>query len=216
MTFDFGRTRVKICGITQIDDALTSVDHGADAVGFVFHEPSRRYIDPGKASEIIEQLPPFVKTIGVFADEPSDYVLRAYRESGVDAVQIMDTGRDVPGIPPSSIIPVVRVGEGNGEVELESLPVDRAVLLDTFVPDSKGGTGVAFDWDIAKKYAAERRIIVAGGVRPENVAGLIERVRPYGVDVSSGVEDSPGRKDHEKIARFLESVRTIDEHLRGA
>ncbi|MBN1882951.1 MAG: phosphoribosylanthranilate isomerase [Deltaproteobacteria bacterium] len=216
MTFNFGRTRVKICGITRVDDALVSADHGADAVGFVFHRPSRRYIEPKQARDIIDVLPPFIQTIGVFADERNDYVLRVYRESGVNAVQVMNAERASLGISPSSIIPVVRMGDGTGERELESIPEEQTVLLDTFIPGEKGGTGVAFDWDIAKRYARGRRIIVAGGLRPENVADLIDRVRPYGVDVSSGVEDSPERKDHEKIARFLESVRIIDGQIQGA
>jgi phosphoribosylanthranilate isomerase len=216
MTGGVGRTRVKICGITRIDDAWISVDHGADALGFVFHEPSRRFIDPIKAKEIIEQLPPFIQTIGVFADETADIVVNAYTESGVDGVQCMNFSGPFPGIPPSSIIPVVRVGEGSGGGMPSSIPEERTVLLDTFVPGEKGGTGRTFDWDIAKQYAKARRIIVAGGLSPENVCGLIERVAPFGVDVSSGVETSPGKKDHEKIARFFKRVRAADEHIRGA
>jgi len=212
----YKRTRVKICGIIRIDDALVSVECGADAVGFVFHEPSCRYIDPGKAREINEQLPPFVKTVGVFADEKADDVVKAYIESGVDAVQCMNTDGPFPGIPLSSIIPVVRVGNESGERMMTSITDKRAVLLDTFVPGEKGGTGRTFDWDIAKQYALSRRIIVAGGLSPENIFDLITRVTPYGVDVSSGVEVSPGKKDHEKIARFFERVRTADEHIRGA
>jgi len=216
VTGNVGRTRVKICGITRIDDALTSVDHGADTVGFVFHEKSPRYIDPERAHRIIEQLPPFIQTIGVFADEPVDEVVQAYEESGVDAVQILNADRVFPGITSASIIPVVRVGGEHGGREIASIPNKKVVLLDTFVPGEKGGTGKTFDWEIARAYARNRNIIVAGGLTPENVSVLIESVRPYGVDVSSGVEGSPGKKDHKKIARFMESVLTIDDYLRGA
>lgn len=216
MTGEFVRTRVKICGITRIDDALTSVDHGADAVGFVFHEKSKRYIDPKRAHRIIDQLPPFIQTIGVFADEPVDEVVQAYEESGVDAIQILNADRIFPGITSASIIPVVRVGDGHGGREIALIPNERVVLLDTFVPGEKGGTGKTFDWEIAKEYARNRNIIVAGGLTPENVSDLIKSVMPYGVDVSSGVEGAPGKKDHEKIACFMRSVLTIDDYLRGA
>jgi len=216
MIVGYGRTRVKICGITRIEDALVSIDYGADALGFVFHEPSRRYIAPQKAREIIEELPPFIETVGVFAGESVDDVARAYQESGVDAVQVMSAHRVFSDIPFSSIIPVVRVGDGHGVGELKSIPTERTVLLDTFVPGEAGGTGVSFDWGIAKQYAQSRRIIVAGGLTPENVSDLIDIVRPYGVDVSSGVEMSSGIKDHEKIALFMRSVNTIDEYIRGA
>jgi len=216
MTCNYVRTRVKICGITRIEDALVSVDYGADALGFVFHRSSRRYIEPERARTIIEQLPPFIQTFGVFADEPTDAVLRVYKESGVNTIQSMNVDRAFPGISPSSIIPVVRVGSDHEEREMESIPEDITVLLDTFVPGEKGGTGITFEWDIAKKFARRRRIIVAGGIRPENVSDLIACVRPYGVDVSSGVEESPGKKDHAKIALFMKSVLTIDEFIRGA
>ena len=215
MRTDFMRTRVKICGITRIEDALVSVDHGVDALGFVFHRPSLRYIEPKTVYGIIEQLPPFVQTVGVFADEPTVEVLRAFAESGVNAIQVMNLEREFSGISPSSIIPVVRMGRDHGEQEMESIPTGRTVLLDTFIPGEKGGTGKTFDWDIAKKHARKYRTIVAGGLGPENVSNLIDCVKPYGVDVSSGVEESPGIKDHKKIALFLRSVRTIDERIRG-
>ena len=200
--------RIKICGITNFDDAMAAVDYGTDALGFVFFKQSPRYITYKKAAAIIEKLPPCVTTIGVFVDESPGQIEKTAAMSGIDVVQLH--GNEPPQKMACSrrIIKAIRVKS------LESLdPLIHfkdwvsAFLLDTYTPDIFGGTGQIFNWDIAVEAKRYGRIILAGGLTPDNIAEAVRRVRPYGVDVSSGVEAEKGKKDHDKLKLFIKRAR---------
>jgi phosphoribosylanthranilate isomerase len=202
------QVKVKICGITNISDAIAAVDFGADALGFVFFEGSPRYISPEAAATIINQLPPFTTTIGVFVDEKPEQVEKIIDLTRIDIVQFH--GNEPPGVCDVSrhSIKAIRVKS------LESLdPLNNykdrvsAFLLDTFTPDVLGGTGQIFNWDIAVYAKQFGRIILAGGLTPDNVVKAVKRVRPYGIDVSSGVESKKGKKDHKKMRLFIERAK---------
>lgn len=199
------RVRVKICGITREGDARTAEDLGADAVGFVFHPGSPRYIDPDAAGAVSRALGPFIARVGVFVDTPPEEMLRIARTAGLTAVQLH--GAEPPevidalgGIP---VIKAFRVGAGFDPPMVESWRAN-AYLFDTLVVgDVHGGTGRTFDWGLLDGAGEGRRYILAGGLTPENVAEAVRRVGPWGVDVSSGVERSPGIKDAALMRRFI-------------
>ena len=202
------QVRIKICGITNLEDALVATELGADAVGFVFYEKSPRYINPRTAALIIRELPPFVATVGVFVNEPPDKLVDTAKQSGVGCVQLH--GDETPEYCQSlglRTIKALRVKDAYVLNELRSFTVS-GILLDTYREGVPGGTGETFDWEIAAEAAKAGRIILSGGLTPENVRQAIEKVRPYAVDVSSGVESKPGKKDHEKLRKFFEQVRT--------
>mgnify|MGYP003536025026 FL=1 len=202
------QVRVKICGVTNLEDALVATELGADAVGFVFYEKSPRYINPRTAALIIRELPPFVATVGVFVNEPPDKLVDTAKQSGVGCVQLH--GDETPEYCQSlglRTIKALRVKDAYVLNELRSFTVS-GILLDTYREGVPGGTGETFDWEIAAEAAKAGRIILSGGLTPENVRQAIEKVRPYAVDVSSGVESKPGKKDHEKLRKFFEQVRT--------
>jgi phosphoribosylanthranilate isomerase len=202
-------TRVKVCGITKLEDALAALEAGADMLGFNFYARSPRYVAPAAAREIIERLPEGAACVGVFVNEatPSD-VERIAREAGLDAVQLH--GDETPAYCQSlrglTTIKALRVG-GDYEVETAADFDTDAVLLDAYVPGERGGTGHTFDWSIAAR-TRERvpQLFLAGGLTPDNVAAAVAAVRPYAVDVCSGVETSPGRKSPELIRRFVKAV----------
>lgn len=199
--------RAKICGITNAKDAELAADAGADALGFVFVPGTPRYIDPDTAHGIITDLPPLVTPVGVFADHPVEEVERLMSRCGFRTVQLHGSEppeycRQVTG----SVIKAFRVGEGQEFPRLEAYRV-HAYLLDTFVEGKLGGTGNTFPLEVASSAKAFGRVIIAGGLTPENVAEVVRQVNPYGVDVSSGVEAKPGRKDPKKLRDFLASVR---------
>jgi phosphoribosylanthranilate isomerase len=200
--------KVKICGITNLDDALAAVENGADALGFVFFRGSPRFISPGDAASIIKKLPPFVQTFGVFVDEVAEDIRTIVSMAGIGLVQLH--GDEAPEACRlyRRVIKAIRVKS------LESLsPLERfkdhvsAFLLDAYSPDNLGGTGMIFNWDIAIEAKRFGKIILAGGLTPDNVADAIRRVRPYGVDVSSGVELMRGKKDLQKIKLFIERAK---------
>jgi len=202
------KVRVKICGITNLDDAMAAVDFGADALGFVFFRESPRCIKHADAGKIIKKLPPFITTIGVFVDEKPEQIEKIVTMTGIDVIQLH--GNESPEWCNLSrrMIKAIRVKS------LESLdPLihykDRvsAFLLDTFTPDIFGGTGQIFNWDIATYAKQFGRIILAGGLTPDNVVKAVRRVQPYGVDVSSGVESGKGKKDHKKMKLFIEKAK---------
>jgi phosphoribosylanthranilate isomerase len=198
--------KVKICGITNIEDALGAAGCGADALGFVFYEKSPRHIRPEDASPIIRSLPPFITTVGVFVDVGPGEVDEIMDRTGLDIAQFH--GDEPPGACriKKRAVKALRV-KGPGDIErLKDYEVS-AFLLDAYVPDVPGGTGVAFNWDIAREAKKYGRIILAGGLTPENVEEAVRHVRPYGVDVSSGVEMEKGRKDHERLRLFIERAR---------
>ncbi len=210
-------TRVKICGITRAEDARLAVELGAAALGFNFYSPSPRYLAPVAAAEIIRQLPPFVVSVGVFADErDARRVVAVAREAGVSAVQLHGpgfpasaSGRVLRGYP---LIRAVAVREGFRIEELSGLDAS-AFLLDAFDPKLIGGTGRSIDWNLARAAKRFGTIILAGGLTPENVGEAIRQVRPYGVDVASGVESEAGKKDLRKLRAFLAAVDEADRNL---
>ena len=200
--------RIKICGITNLDDALAAVDYGTDALGFVFFKQSPRYIPYKKAAAIIAKLPPCTTTIGVFVNEDPEQIEKTIAITGIDVVQLH--GNESPEKVAFSrrIIKAIRVKS------LESLdPLIHfkdwvsAFLLDTYTPDIFGGTGQIFNWDIAVEAKQFGRIILAGGLTPDNIAEAVRWVKPYGIDVSSGVESNKGKKDYKKLKLFIERAR---------
>lgn len=201
-------TRVKICGITRLEDALLAVELGASALGFNFYPPSPRYIAPAEARAIIRQLPPFVMAVGVFADETeSGHIVAVGQEAGVAAIQLH--GPRFPavnsGLGGYPLIRAVAVREDFRSEVLRSLEAG-AYLLDAFDPNRHGGTGRPFDWSLARDAGRFGPIILAGGLTPENVGQAIRKVRPFAVDVASGVESDPGRKDPAKLRAFFAAV----------
>ena len=203
-------TLVKICGITNVDDALAAVAAGAGALGFNFYKPSPRYITPQNAREIIEQLPASVLTIGVFVNEES--ATRIASEAGVAALQLH--GDESPSYcrelgADRYVIKALAVSNDFDIDVIKSYEVE-AIMLDTRDNKLRGGTGRAFDWAIAKQVSQlVPKLFLAGGLSPENVAEAIETVRPYAVDACSALEDRPGKKNHGRMRAFIETVRGI-------
>lgn len=206
--------RVKVCGITNLGDALAAVAAGADELGFNFYPRSPRYVEPSKAREIVARLPPGVLSVGVFVNEESAAVESVVKVSGVGAVQLH--GDESPpyceslsGLPGLRVIKALRVGEGFTPEGAAEFPVE-AILLDSFSAAARGGTGHTFDWSLARRTRTlVARLYLAGGLTPENVAAAIAEVAPYAVDVCSGVEARPGRKDPARVSRFLAAVRSV-------
>ena len=199
--------RVKICGITNIEDALMAVEAGADALGFVFFKDSPRCITPENAAAVIRRLPPFVQTVGLFVNEDLDVVNATADRCGLDLVQLH--GEESPeycAAVKRRIIKAFRVKDAASVDGITSYPV-AACLLDAWSPAAHGGTGTTFNWEIAARAAASHCIILAGGLTPENVAEAIAVVKPYAVDVSSGVESAPGRKDASLVQSFISAVK---------
>lgn len=202
--------KIKICGITSLDDALAAVRAGADALGFVFHPASPRHIFPEQATAIIRHLPPFVQTVGLFVNEGQDTVNATADQCGLDIVQLHgDETPEYCGTIRRRIIKAFRVKDVTSIDAMKDYHV-AACLLDAWSPAAHGGTGRTFNWEIAACAAAASDIILAGGLTPDNVADAIRRVRPYAVDVSSGVESAPGRKDQSLISSFIRAARDTD------
>lgn len=202
-------TKIKICGITNLEDGLYAVDLGVDALGFVFYPQSERYLLPEAAKAIIDGLPPFINTVGVFVDEDERVVSEIAEYCGLDILQFH--GGETPEyceLFRGKKIKAFRVKDGFNVRRLSDFGVD-AYLLDTYSPKGYGGTGEAFNWKIAKRAKGYGRIILAGGLSPENVEEAITEVEPYAVDVSSGVESSPGKKDPENMRLFVERARKV-------
>lgn len=202
--------KIKICGITNRDDALRAVDLGADALGFIFYPKSPRFVKVAAAADICASLPPFVAKVGVFVDELEYEIERALRDCLLTALQFH--GDEPPGFCQkfaAQSIKAIRVRDESSLRTAAEYDVD-ALLLDTYTESEQGGTGRTFDWSLAVKAKEKLSppIILSGGLTPDNVAGAIQAVQPYGVDVSSGVEREPGKKDPEKLRRFIEACRT--------
>ena len=210
-------TRVKICGITNSEDALAAVRLGTDALGFIFVEGTPRYIEPKQAEEITSQVPPFITRVGVFDDRSPEEIRKIAESCRLDALQIHvdDMSQDYSNLAKRRIIKVCRVKDeaslhnALSPQGLKSSRVD-ACLLDTYSKNKLGGTGTTFDWSLAVKAKSivgpTFPIILSGGLNPDNVAEAIKRVEPFAVDVGSGVEERPGKKDHDKLSRFIETV----------
>lgn len=206
------RVRIKICGLTNVSDALAAVDAGADALGFMFYEASPRHLTAEAAAKIIRRLPPFVAKVGVFVNASAGAIQRTAEACGFDTLQLH--GEETPEFcrefPKLKIVKAFRIKDA---ASLQALPPYEtdAWLLDSFVPGKPGGTGEKFNWELAAEAKESGRpVILAGGLTPENIAEAVHEVWPFGVDVSSGVESAPGRKDHARIRDFIAAVRGIE------
>jgi phosphoribosylanthranilate isomerase len=205
--------RVKICGITNVADASAAVNAGADALGFMFFENSKRYVSPAAGAEIIRELPPFISKVGVFVNATENFVRGAIETSGIDTLQFHgdETAEFCSRFAPVKAIKAFRVRDRASLSDCLNYRA-HAWLLDSYVEGAQGGTGVAFDWDVAVEATKLNRVIIlAGGLRVETVAEAVCKVRPYAVDVSSGVESAPGKKDHAKMREFIAAVRRASD-----
>lgn len=206
------RTRIKVCGITEQADAQGAVALGADALGFIFAAKSPRNIEPAKAREIIKGLPPFVDAVGVFVDETLEVVDDIRRSCGLTVIQLH--GSESPRYCGSLACPVLKafgIGSPASRPPFESYRgLVAGYLLDTYHEKGSGGTGRAFDWSLLEILRPPSPLILAGGLNPDNVGTAMRTVRPFAVDVNSGVEIEPGRKDLEKLAAFMQEVRKAD------
>ena len=209
------RTRVKVCGLTSAIDAAEAVRAGADALGVILAE-SRRQVTLTEAERIFAEVPPFVARVGVFVDAPADYVERAVARLALTAVQFHGSeSAERCAAAPAPVIKAVRVGPG---FDAGALDVYRgsvaALLLDTYVEGVHGGTGRTFPWDTVAPLPSWAPVIVAGGLNPVNVGAAIRALAPYGVDVSSGVEERLRQKDRMKLHAFVAAVHAADEEVR--
>jgi phosphoribosylanthranilate isomerase len=201
---------LKVCGITRLTDARHAVSEGATALGFVFWPHSPRYVAPERAAEIIGECPPMVTAVGVFVNEMVESVRRIAAQARVTAVQLH--GDEPPEYADALAWPIFRaVTLETAPAACTAWPPETTLLLDAADPERRGGTGLTVDWPRAAALARQRRIVLAGGLTPANVGAAIAAVQPYGVDVSSGVEESPGVKDLTKVAQFLAGAREAFE-----
>ena len=199
------KTRVKICGVRRLEDAKLACALGADAIGFLFWPASPRFVDPERARAIVAELPPFVSAVGVFVDQTPDYVSGVAGLVKLSAVQLH--GHEHPDDYSRSryrVIKAVPVTSGFDAVRAcDELPRAATMLLDAHDPIRRGGTGRAINWSAASAAARLRPIILSGGLNPSNVVDAIDRVRPYAIDLSSGVESAPGVKDPDKLRHLF-------------
>lgn len=206
--------KIKICGITNYGDAAAAIDAGADALGFVFFKESPRAVSAQIAAEIIKRLPPFVTTVGVFVNEPSGSIREIAAATGLSLIQLH--GGETPDFCRTLSHRPIKAFMVRPLESLDAFGQYRdavsAFLLDTFSADAYGGTGQIFNWDIALEAKQYGRIILAGGLTPGNVGDAVRHVRPYAVDVSSGVEKSHGRKDHKLVRLFIERAIAADHY----
>jgi phosphoribosylanthranilate isomerase len=201
--------RVKICGITSVEDALQAVQAGADALGFVFYERSPRNIDPLMAANIISELPPFVQAVGLFVNADAGFVNDTADRCRLDLVQLHgDEPPDYCAKIRRRVIKAFRVRDASSLAPVRDYRV-AGILLDAYSPGAFGGTGLSFNWELAGIAREFGPVILAGGLAPDNVREAVERVAPYAVDVSSGVELSPGKKDPEKVREFIKRAKGI-------
>ena len=197
---------IKVCGLTRQADALVAVEAGATALGFVFWPQSPRFVSPATARAIVSTLPPGILSVGVFVNETVDGIRAAVAASGIGMVQLH--GDEGSSYAAALACPLIRAcGVDEAEAAIAAWPGDVTLLVDARDPVRRGGTGRQVDWSRAAGIAQRRRMLLAGGLTPENVSAAIRAVRPYGVDVSSGVEAAPGVKDAGKVARFVASAR---------
>ena len=205
--------KIKICGLTNAEDAAVAVEAGADAIGFVFHKKSPRCAESAVAKAIVKTLPPFVLAVGVFVNEEAKVVRDLMDSCGLALAQLHgdETAAycEALGRP---LLKAIRLQDRRSFLplaEFQGRAGVRGFLVDAFSPDAYGGTGRVTNWSLAAEAASTATILLAGGLTPENVAQAIRQVMPYGVDVSSGVEASPGRKDHDRVRAFVQAVRLV-------
>jgi len=200
--------KIKICGITNLADATAAVEAGADALGFIFYEQSPRHVQIECVAKIVQKLPLWVLKVGVFVNPDPELVMTALGNCGLNLLQFH--GEESPEFCKSFGVMSMKAFRIKDAESLQQIPDYRTdiYLLDSYVAGKQGGTGEGFDWSLAveaKKFG--KPIFLAGGLTPKNVAEVVQKVQPYGVDVSSGVETSPGKKDHSKIWKFIEAAR---------
>jgi phosphoribosylanthranilate isomerase len=205
--------KIKICGITNVEDAAVAVRAGADALGFVMYRNSPRWVEPAAARSIIAGLPPFVSAVGVFVNEEAERVRALMDECGMALAQLHGDESALYcqklGRPVLKALRLKDRGTVLALAEFQGRANVRGVLIDAFSDHVYGGTGQTVDWGLAQEAVRSARVILAGGLNPANVAEAIRMVRPYGVDVSSGVEKSPGKKDPDKVRAFIEAARLV-------
>lgn len=225
MTMSY-RVRIKICGTTSREDAYAAVHMGVDALGFIFTRKSPRYIEPGRAAEIISMLPPFITRVGVFVDSPLEAVQAVIRSAGLTQVQLH-------GSEPAALCSELKRSEHSCSVckafrisrkHMEDNDIAKqirdyeqvvdSVLLDSYQQGIEGGTGTVFDWKLIDELGLQKPLILAGGLNPDNVAEAVRRIRPYAIDVNSGVEDAPGKKNHEQLKTLIDRVNQVQDELR--
>jgi len=211
------RVKVKICGITNWTDARRAVEAGADFLGFNFYPRSPRYIRPASARRIVRRLPGKIRTVGVFVNESEQKMLHIARAVGLHYLQLhgdespLAVARLSPSLP---VIKALRVLKPFRSAQIAPFRRANAILLDAFARRSRGGTGKTFDWKIARRASLQNRIFLAGGLTPENVAAAIRVARPYAVDVCSGVEARPGKKDDARVKALMRAVRETSKRKR--
>ena len=201
--------RIKICGLTRMEDALLAARLGAWAVGFIFYEKSPRFIEPREAGKIVAVLPPEMLSVGVFVNAPAERIAEAARLSGIRAAQFH--GDETPEALSNFRLETIKAFRPRRSTDLGSLAHYRpslGFLIDSAVAGQWGGSGVLSDWALASEAKRYGPVILSGGLRPENVREAIREVRPFAVDVASGVEREPGIKDHAKVERFFKEARS--------
>jgi len=205
--------RTKICGITNIEDARIAVAAGVDALGFVLYRKSPRYVDPMMVQQIVAQLPPFVLPVGVFVNEEIKIVRDLMDTCGLAFAQLHgDESATYCRELSRPVLKALRLKDRSTFVALAEFQARvevRGFVLDALSEEAYGGTGQVVDWGLARQAAQAATVILAGGLTPENVGQALRAVQPYGVDVSSGVEVTPGKKDHEKVRAFLRAVSAV-------
>jgi phosphoribosylanthranilate isomerase len=208
--------RVKICGITRAPDALAAIEAGADALGFVFCEDSARAISSLEAASIIAELPPFICKVGLFVNASESMIRQVIADTGIDTLQLH--GDESPGFCKCFELKTIKAFRCRDEQSLDQMPAYKtdAWLLDSYVPGKMGGTGAKFNWNLAKQAKLLfPTIVLAGGLTPENVGEAVRQVHPYAVDVSSGVESTPGKKDAIKVRDFIRAAKESVVRGRG-
>jgi len=201
------QVKVKVCGMTSLKDALVAVEVGADAVGFIFYKKSPRSVTMKTVREIVLELPPFVDTVGVFVDETAEQVNKIADYCNLDIIQLH--GDESPTYCKKirrKVIKAFRIKDMQSVKKISNFQVS-GFLLDTFSEKLHGGTGKVFDWNLALPAKKFGPVIMAGGLTPNNVQQAVRQIRPYGVDVCSGVESEPGIKDHKKVRAFLNNAK---------
>ena len=201
-------TRIKICGVTCVADGVAAAEAGVDMIGLMFYERSPRHVSLATATEISRAVSPFIVKVGVFVNPDEDTVMRAIGECGVTLLQFH--GEETPEFCTQFGAMSMKALRVRDAASLDVLPnyATDAYLLDAYSPDAHGGTGAKFNWDLAIEAKKQGKpIFLAGGLTADNVAEAVHKVQPFGVDVSSGVESSPGKKDHSKVRAFIQAVR---------
>ncbi|NNM51590.1 MAG: phosphoribosylanthranilate isomerase [Pseudomonadales bacterium] len=204
------RTRIKICGLTRMDDALYAANLGVDALGLVFYPGSPRYVDMAVARQIVENLPPFVTTVGLFVDPQAEDVIRILGQLPLSLLQFH--GHEEDAFCRGFGVPFVKALQVRNRQDLlqrlTAYPHAQGLLLDAWHPDLQGGTGQTYDWNLFPARA-DKPLILAGGLKPDNVTEAVRQTRPWAVDVSGGVESAPGLKDPVLMRAFVEGVRNV-------